>query len=421
IEALTGEHDAMEARIRLASPRYAALAAPPSISVEQIQQELLDADAALVEYFLGPQGLSYAWVVTAAGVAMEKLPPRQKVEPLVRAAYEALTARNRKHTADELAKADAAVEPALAALRVAVVDPLARHIAGKARLLVVSDGPLDYIPFSLLAPADVETVRLPSATVLAMIRRQAAARTPGERGLAIFADPVFDAADARVMGAKALPAPLPQDLARRGLEAVGIAAEGERLPRLLFTRREADAIAQLAPPEWKVAKSTDFAASREAVLGGELARFRMVHFATHGMLNNETPELSGLVLSLVDKRGAATDGFVRLADLYRLRLPADLVVLSACQTALGKEMGSEGLVGLTRGMMHAGASRVVASLWKVDDAATAELMKHFYAALRKPGVAPASALHTAQAALRKQPRWQSPYYWAAFVLQGEYR
>lgn len=423
IDALASAHDRVEARIRMASPRYSALAQPPQVSVEQIQRELLDADTALVEYFLGPQGLGFAWVVTPAGVAMEKMPPRKEVEPLVRAAYEALTARNRRGlTADKLAKADAAVEPALAALRAALVTPLAKHFAGKARLLVVSDGPLDYIPFALLAPAEMETVRIPSATVLSLIRQQAAARQPAERGLAIFADPVFDAGDPRVTGAKATPASaLPKDLARRGLEAVGIAAEGERLPRLLFTRREAEAIAQLAPAEWKVLKSTDFAATREAVLGGELARYRILHFATHGMLNNDTPELSGLVLSLVDRRGAPVDGFVRLADLYRLRLPADLVVLSACQTALGKEMGSEGLVGLTRGMIHAGASRVVASLWKVDDAATAELMKHFYTALRRPGVTAAAALRAAQEALRKQPRWQAPYYWAAFLLQGEYR
>ena len=103
-----------------------------------------------------------------------------------------------------------------------------------------------------------------------------------------------------------------------------------------------------------------------------------MHFATHGLLDSEHPDLSGLVLSLVDEKGTPQDGFLRLHEIYNLRLPVDLVVLSACQTALGREIRGEGLVGLTRGFMYAGAARVVASLWQVDDESTAELMKRFY-------------------------------------------
>src|SRR5215510_3383887 len=107
-------------------------------------------------------------------------------------------------------------------------------------------------------------------------------------------------------------------------------------------------------------------------------------------------------------------------DIYNLKLPVDLVVLSACNTGLGKEVKGEGLIGLTRGFMYAGARGVVASLWKVDDDATAELMKHFYAAMFQKGLTPAAALRDAQLALRSRKRWESPYYWAAFVIQGEY-
>jgi CHAT domain-containing protein len=153
----------------------------------------------------------------------------------------------------------------------------------------------------------------------------------------------------------------------------------------------------------------------------ELSQYRIVHFATHGLLNSEHPELSGLVFSLVDKNGKPQDGFLQLQDIYNLNLPADLVVLSACETALGKEINGEGLIGLTRGFMYAGASRVVASLWKVSDVATARLMAYFYSAMEKDGLPPAAALRAAQIQMWKQKRWSAPYYWAGFQIQGEWK
>ena len=153
----------------------------------------------------------------------------------------------------------------------------------------------------------------------------------------------------------------------------------------------------------------------------ELSQYRIVHFATHGLLNDEHPELSGIVLSLVDQTGRPQNGFLRLHDIYNLNLPAELVVLSACDTGLGKDVKGEGLVGLARGFMYAGAARVVASLWKVDDEATAVLMTHFYRLMLEDGKPPAAALRDAQIAIWKQQRWTAPYYWAAFVLQGEWR
>jgi CHAT domain-containing protein len=168
-------------------------------------------------------------------------------------------------------------------------------------------------------------------------------------------------------------------------------------------------------------QSLDFDANRTTATSPELAQYRLVHFATHGLLDSEHPELSGLVLSLVDERGIPQSGFLALQDIYNLNLPADLVVLSACATGLGKEIKGEGLMGLTRGFMYAGATRVVASLWDVDDAATAELMKHFYQAMEKEGMRPAAALRQAQMRMWKQKRWVDAYYWAGFQMQGEWR
>jgi CHAT domain-containing protein len=152
----------------------------------------------------------------------------------------------------------------------------------------------------------------------------------------------------------------------------------------------------------------------------DLAGYRIVHFATHGLLNNEHPELSGIVLSLVDEQGQPQDGFLRLHDIYDLKLPVDLVVLSACNTGLGKDVRGEGLIGLTRGFMYAGASSIVASLWKVDDEATGQLMRLFYGYMLRDGLSPAAALRKAQVTMSQEKRWQSPYYWAGFVIQGQY-
>jgi CHAT domain-containing protein len=164
-----------------------------------------------------------------------------------------------------------------------------------------------------------------------------------------------------------------------------------------------------------------FDASRAKATSPELAQYRNVHFATHGVLDSRQPELSKLVLSLYDEKGRPEDGFLRLNDIYGLHLNADLVVLSACQTALGKEIRGEGLIGLTRGFMDAGAARVLASLWSVEDRATAELMGDFYRAMLRDKLSPAAALRRAQIKMASSMGHRSPYFWAGFSLQGEWK
>ncbi len=320
------------------------------------------------------------------------------------------------------------------------------------RLLIVADGALQYVPFGALpVPADDKTkpaiplvaeheiVNLPSASVLAVLRRQAEERaTKPTKEVAVLADPVFDKSDPRVsttpagkskqavLDAKTQPTPEPSkpssgaSLARSLEDVRGTGQEGVGLPRLVFSRREASAI-MAATRAGNGMEALDFQASRETAMSKDLSQYRIVHFATHGLLDNEHPELSGLVLSMVGPDGKPQDGFLDLEDIYNLTLPADLVVLSACETGLGKEISGEGLIGLTRGFMYAGATRVVASLWQVDDAATAELMGVFYKAMLKDGLRPAAALRRAQMELMKQQRWHHPYYWAAFTLQGEWK
>jgi CHAT domain-containing protein len=317
---------------------------------------------------------------------------------------------------------------------------------GHKRLLIVCDGALQYVPFAVLPlphrattggpspPLVVESeiVSAPSASTLAVLRRDLSGRPPARKAVAVLADPVFDGQDPRVTvrqqvsqvrhvgGMTSHNRDLSLDLKRSWTE-VGPAESGLKIPRLPFSRREAEAIVAAALPGDRL-EAVDFQASRTTATSAELSQYRIVHFATHGVLDSRTPALSGIILSLVDQQGRPQDGFLRLWDIYNLHLPADLVVLSACQTALGKEVKGEGLVGLTRGFMYAGAPRVIASLWQVEDVATAELMSQFYQGILKKKLTPAAALRAAQVHMWRQKRWHAdPYFWGAFQLQGEWK
>jgi CHAT domain-containing protein len=247
--------------------------------------------------------------------------------------------------------------------------------------------------------------------------------------VAVFGDPVFQKEDARVKqpvgrSDKAAPSTSAQSnegaQARHDVSRSGWETGLENLDRLPFSRREAEAIIALAP-RGKSLKALDFDASRATVTSDAIGRYRIVHFATHGLLNHVHPELSGIVLSLVDNTGQPQNGFLRLHEVYNLKLRADLVVLSGCRTALGKDMRGEGLIGLTRGFMYAGAQRVAVSLWAVSDEATAELMRRFYQGMLEKGLRPSAALQAAQVEMWKINHWSAPYYWAGFILQGDWR
>jgi CHAT domain-containing protein len=205
----------------------------------------------------------------------------------------------------------------------------------------------------------------------------------------------------------------------RGVEVSADDLDASTIQPLSYTKFELNNLSAIAGSGAFVARG--FAASREMLSRMDLSKYAILHFATHGVLDPNKPENSGFYLSTVDNAGRRQDGFINMQDVYRLNAPVDLVVLSACRTGLGQEVRGEGLIGLTRGFMFAGASSVVSSLWKVDDEATSELMKHFYANMLREGMRPAEALRAAQNTLRQNPNWQSPHFWAAFTLQGEFK
>jgi CHAT domain-containing protein/tetratricopeptide (TPR) repeat protein len=457
----------VERDIRRASPRYSALTDPEPVSVEMIQSSLLDGDTALLEYNLGEER-SFLWLVTRSELRTYVLPARSVLERGARCAHRLITAYGDPPSADGLdedlrtclgnrfdhyTSVDPDTNPVRAWARRRreigfafdeVAAELSEQLLGDARregslplrLAVVSDGALEYVPFAALpTPAGAaapdsgkellidrhEIVRLPSASVLAVQRQQSFGPKVTPPGLvAIVADPVYSPEDPRITANRAEPPGTEQPLAPslRALEPLPFP------PRLDLSGYEARTIASLVPPD-RSRLIDGFEATPERVTGRALGDYLYVHFATHGEIDTEYPKLSSLVLSQVDEAGRRVeDGNLRLQDIYGMDLDdVDMVVLSACETALGKEVRGEGLMGLTRGFLYAGAERVAATLWQVQDVMTAELMEHFYRGLFEEDRAPADALRHAQLAVRDSDEgdYSFPYYWAGFVLQGEWR
>jgi CHAT domain-containing protein len=438
IDAITDGYAEVQAQIRARSPRYAALTQPQPLGLTEIQQQALDEDTLLLEYALGEKR-SYLWLVSQRSIDSYELPPRAEIESATRRVYELLTVRPKRGTPPDpqfIAQAKA--------LSGMLLGPAAAQLGAK-RLVVVAPGALSYLPFAALpAPEDKkrpvgdyeplivkhEVVSIPSASVLSIIRRETAGRQRAAKSVAVLADPIFEEDDPRLDEAKNGNSSGKQPATRgadaelselaRAIRTMNFPDASAGFTRLPFSRYEAEGVFALTPKGTGL-KATDFNASRDLAKSRELSQYRIVHFATHGLLNSERPELSGLVLSLIDREGKPQDGFLRLHEIYNLQLNADLVALSACETGLGKEIKGEGLIGLTRGFMYAGAPRVVASLWNVDDLATAELMKLFYQRMLKDGQPAGAALRAAQLELSRQKRWASPYYWAGFVLHGEWK
>jgi CHAT domain-containing protein/tetratricopeptide (TPR) repeat protein len=473
VGGLEAEYQQVQGDIRRRSPHYASLTQPLPLGPREIQQQLLDEETLLLEYSLGTER-SYLWAVTRDSLKSYELPGRAEIEKTARRLYGLVTARgvrrreeNARQRQERIRRADMELREAAAELSRMTLAPVASELNGR-RLAIVPDGALQYISFAMLTAADGarpmpaappappaeraaqavagvyrplildhEIVTLPSASALAVQRRELAGRAPAPYQVAVIADPVFESTDARVAlkshgAGRPVEAQPPDEAAdsdaTRLLEHLTESAAALKdwaggkpsVPRLPYTRREAEQILAVASGGRNL-RAVDFEASRATALGGELRRYRYVHFATHGYIDSEKPGRSAIVLSLVDERGKAQDGLLKAREIYNLHLPAELVVLSACQTGLGKEIRGEGMVGLTRGFMYAGAARIIVSLWSVSDRGTADLMWRLYRGMIKDGRRPSSALRAAQVEMWKQTRWQSPYYWAAFVQQGEWR
>ncbi len=454
IEQLLRKLEDVETEIREASPRYAALTQPPNWSLGELQRKGLDEGTVLLKYFLG-QNRSYLWVLTNRSLAVHELPARGRLESLVRQVHKDLKSVDPQDAGGQRERLNTLSELLLGPLE----DDL-QSLHHQKRLVIVADGALQYLPFAILPMAgkpvivNHEIAHLPSAMVLDELRRPRSRQPepPGETSpgkvLAVFADPVFSTDDPRI-----LPAPSPKgslasrdlddgpelnetvlnetvldetglneaELTRAGSTRGKLATQYKRLP---WTRREADAIlesARRAVDEDRLFLATGFDSYLQAVQSPVVRGVEILHFATHGEIDAKNPRLSALVLSQFTKAGQSRSGFLRLHHIYGLELEAQLVVLSGCGTALGQDILGEGLQSLTRGFFHAGAPRVMASLWSVQDEATAELMGRFYKALFTEELTPAAALRSAQISMWQERRFRDPFYWGAFVIQGDWQ
>jgi CHAT domain-containing protein len=464
LEKLQTEFEEIENQIRTASPRYASLTAGKPLSLAEVQSGVLDDQTVLLEYSLG-RDASYLWAVTKSAVSLYKLPARQVLDKLatdLRAQLIPSKLQRRIVGIDVMADSQrglgvstapfaedaAAFVTASSALYKAAVEP-AGAVLGEKRLLIVGDGALNYVPFEALVKspesADYsslpyliktnEVIYAPSASVVGVIKQQNSNRDG--RAMLILADPVFNSNDARAKGAavsananetrglgiqSALADVTGQDAAAT---AGSTKMQGLPLARLTGTRTEAEQIVKLAKTSGTQADMwLDLDANEGNIETRDVTKYRVVHIATHGLLNAERPQFTGLVLSLVGNK--TEDGFLRTDEVFNLRLGSPLVMLSACETGLGKEKRGEGVMGLTRAFMYAGAPTVGVSLWSVADKSTAELMTDFYKRLLGSPVGPAAAspsaaMRDAQLAMIAGKKYSAPFYWAPFVLVGDWR
>ncbi|NJM63071.1 MAG: CHAT domain-containing protein, partial [Oscillatoriales cyanobacterium RU_3_3] len=426
--ALLQQYQQIQTQIRSTSPRYAALTQPKPLTLPELQKQILDNNTILLQYSLGKER-SYLWVVTSTGITSYELPKQADIETAARDFLDAIT----NPVVRDFPKRVAEASSNLSQL---ILQPAAAQLGNK-RLLIVPDGILHYTPFAALTIPQLaeqntnnflilqhEIITLPSASTLGILRQNYADRKPPNQTLAILADPVFSPDDDRLKG-KLTPETTEKLQSNNlglnlSLRTSDLAWPPKRLP---FTRQETQKILETLDklPAISSSNKLDFDASRTNATDGSLVNYQIVHFATHGIANSSNPELSGILMSMVDDKGNLVNGFLRLGDIFNLKLAAKLVVLSACQTGLGQNIQGEGMVGLTRGFMYAGAQRVAVSLWNVDDEGTSVLMQKFYQKMVQEKLAPAAALRAAQMEMMSQEKWNSPYYWAAFMLQGEWK
>ncbi|WP_293079647.1 tetratricopeptide repeat protein [Okeania sp. SIO3B5] len=420
IETLSNELQQLEVKIKQNSPRYANLKYPEPLTASEIQQQVIDKDTILLQYSLGEEG-SYLWLVTPTEISSYELPKKSEIETLARQFREEIISLSPvPETGNKLSEI--------------LLSPVANKLENK-RLLIVGDGILQTIPFAALPltsgneggqdyqPLIVnhEIVTLPSSSSISILREQVEGRTPAPKKVAVIADPVFADNDPRFQ----IASQPKKETETNNLTAMALTRSledfiGSSFNRLEATRQEAEAILALVPDNLKQL-SLDFDANRETAINLDLSQYQIVHLATHGLLNESQPELSGLVLSLYDETGKGKPGFLQLNDIFNLEMPAELVVLSACKTGIGEEIRGEGLVTLTRGFMYAGAKRVVVSLWSVEDNSTSKLMQNYYQKILETGKNPVEAMRETQLEMLSSDNWKAPYYWAPFVVQGEWR
>lgn len=434
IDGLSMTYDQIKAELIGRSSRFRAIASPSRFDLDQYRNDVLPDDTLFLEFYLGTEK-SYLWVVDSTKISSYVLPASEVIEEKAISLSRLLADRDIRQGEDldvyhrRLAGADEQFRVFSQELSDILFGQAVDQL-GEKRLVVVADRSVHYIPLAALPrPRSDSSQSLnpplvlsneiayePSANVQLLLATSG--RDVPKKTAFVLADPIFSVDDDRVKSVNkdqhevAMNYDLPRFPAERG--------DGETFLRLPNTQREAELISSYLDSD-QITRLTGGAATRENLYRLQLTDYRILHFATHAVVNEATPDLSGIVLSRFDEAGNPQNGRLLLNDIYRLELSADLVVLSACRSGTGKEIRGEGITGLTRGFLLSGSKSVLGTLWKVDDSATAQFMKYYYESLLDKNLPPAAALRNAQLKMLTSEQWQSPYYWAAFTINGEFR
>ncbi len=438
INVLNLDLQQLQVAIKESSSSYSQIKRTIPLTLEEIQKNILDDDTLLIEYSLGKLN-SYVWVVTNKMLNTYKLPSSVEIEKLswpvatyfktqFKLENESLENRRERIAEQEFFR------KSLTSFSETILGQINKHLTKK-KIIFVANRTLQGMPFAaLLKPntknnqdwqplvIDHEIINLPSISILGALREKTIKEPLPSKSIMIAADPVLTSNDNR-LGFNS----------KKNIETSKINYMDEKIEPVLakrlfergnfgqlpFVGLEAQAIANVYSKD-SPKLLLGLSANLLNVTNPEISEYSILHFATHGFIDKLSPELSGIVLSLYDANGNDQDGYLTANNIFNLKLKANLVVLSACETGLGKELKAEGILGLTRGFFYAGAKRVLFSLWNINDESTSVLMKRFYTAMKKEKLTPAAALRQAQISMYKNKKWSAPYYWAAFQLQGDF-
>ena len=431
ISLLENQLEEIKAVLKENSPIYSAIKNPEPFDLENFQQNIIDEDSVLLEFSLGEKE-SYLWLISKNEFSSVTLPSRKILESHIERIHEIFESRQplpnedvadyQKRTADN----ESIYNQEISSLSRDILGKITESIANK-RLLIVPDGKIAMLPFAALIHPQTNEILIkhneiifqPSAAFLSFSSTFETTRPLPEKDLLVFADPVFSEDDSRLETQNTEKAFFPNIL-NLNFRDFRLMDENGKIPRLFASLQEAESIAKIVNTS-QTEIISGFEVNREKILSSDISQYKIVHFTTHGLVDVKRPEVSGIVLSQYDVNGNKQDGFLRLQDIYSLNLQTGLVALSSCQSGVGKEIKGEGLMSINNAFLQAGAESVLSSYWKVDDYATAELMKIFYRELMENNLPPSQALRQAQIQMSSHPQFSSPFYWAAFTVHGEFR
>ena len=438
LKEVESKREELQDRIKQKFSQYASIQYPTPIGLKSIQQ-LLDDRTALLEYSLGEEA-SFLFVISKSEFQAIRLPSAASIAGQVLKLREAIAAEP-----DQMALPKYFLSAR--SLYKELIQPAQKTLDGKRSLIIVPDGILYYLPFeTLLKPLpnipqghlsrlpylirDYAISYVPSASVLASLLNDSKQRETSQKKFLAYADPVYTAVK-----------PDEYSSIRSALDNTFGQSRPWKLQSLAYSREEVERIAKLYPHDQTSLFLREQASEENVKTNDRLNQYQYIHFAVHGLLNEKIPQYSGLILSLrqskkddsadtqeqtgMGKEILSTqdspqieDGLLQVYEIFDLKLNADLVVLSACETGLGKEVKGEGMIGLTRAFLYAGARSLVVSLWKVEDRSTAQLMEKFYRFAGNKSMSKSEALRQAQLELIRNTEFSHPYRWAGFTLVG---